>query len=393
MSHPNDVARLREIKRLLDRIQQLPHIAGIAGNGIGSSNGLMHGFQGGRPGRGPGRGLGVGPPHPSEEMDLEPDLGEPGDEPGGPPRLDPARPAPLDLSQWERASEPIADSRALVPVQQSVGIGMSPWVFIAATAVNTIVAAVLAVVITLGVARRDQAPVETDKVVAATVKPVVEPHSESPPPSPVELLPVGSPTEPLRLEALKPAHLPFQVRPDEAVDDSYILLLTGLPGNAALIGASRMGTDSWMLSPGALQRLELIVPEWSPTVYEVGVELRRTNGAVVAQSKLWLAIPPPALAPGAKLDESAIKELVRSGDALLSRGNVTAARAIYERAAAMGSAQAALALGTTYDPRRLWTLGVFGMVGDKERARQWYLRAEQLGHPEAKARMAALKEK
>ena len=49
-----------------------------------------------------------------------------------------------------------------------------------------------------------------------------------------------------------------------------------------------------------------------------------------------------------------------------------------------------LAMGTTYDQRRLWDLGVFGMVGNKDRARQWYQRADELGHPEAKARITAL---
>jgi hypothetical protein len=33
MSHPDDVARLREIKRLLDRIQRLPRLAGMPMNG------------------------------------------------------------------------------------------------------------------------------------------------------------------------------------------------------------------------------------------------------------------------------------------------------------------------------------------------------------------------
>ena len=56
----------------------------------------------------------------------------------------------------------------------------------------------------------------------------------------------------------------------------------------------------------------------------------------------------------------------------------------------MGSAAAALNLGSTYDPNRLWSLGVFGMVGNKERARLWYRRADQLGHPEAKERIRQL---
>jgi hypothetical protein len=383
MSQPDDVARLREIKRLLDRIQRLPRIAGIPANGsangshAGPANGLRDGFR-------------AGPPHPTLDEEPEPEL-----KPVSPPPLDPT-PPPLELPDrsgerrdfWE--GERKNESRALVPARQSVGIGISPWVFIMATAVNTIVAAVLAVVITLGVARRESPPGEIER--AATVaKPAPQPQAEPALPRPVELLPVGSPTAPFRLEALKPARLPFQVRPEEAAQDSYILLLSGLPANALLSGAARMGADSWLLSPGVLQRLDIVVPEWSASVIEVGVELRHTNGAVAAQSKLWLAVPPPPTPAGASLDEATITELVRSGDRLLSRGDVAAARAIYERAAAMGSAQAALAMGSTYDPRRLWSLGVFGMVGNKERARHWYQRAGQLGHPDAKARINALR--
>jgi TPR repeat protein len=154
-----------------------------------------------------------------------------------------------------------------------------------------------------------------------------------------------------------------------------------------------MGADSWLLSPGALQQIEIVVPEWSASTIEARAELRRTNGAVVAQSKLWLAVPPPPTPQGTALSESAIKDMVKNGDRLLGRGEVAAARALYEKAAAMGSAQAALALGATYDPRRLWSLGVFGMVGNKERAQHWYRRAAELGNPEAKARIGALQER
>jgi hypothetical protein len=353
---------LREIKRLLDRIQQLPHIAEMPGNG------LPNGFH-------------AGPPYPSQSWEpdtpIEPSL----------PRFEPLAP-PLEVPGQERAQ--LDASRALVPVQPRNSLGISPWVFIVATGVNTMIAAVLAIVITLGVARRDPAPVETEK---AASKQLAEAQSEPVASHPVELLPIGSPGEPLRLESLQPARLPLQVRPEEAVQESYILLLSGLPANATLYGAARMGADSWLLSPGALQRIEIVVPEWSAKTHEVGMELRRTNGVVVAQSKLWLAVPPPPVPVGTKLDEAAIKDLVRSGDRLLARGDVAAARALYERAAAMGSAPAALALGATYDPRRLWALGVFGMVGNKDRARRWYQRADELGHPEAKARIGALRER
>jgi hypothetical protein len=364
MSTPDNAARLREIQRLLERIQQLPHVAGMPGNGL--PNGY-HDL----------------PPVPTAEPGPPHDLIAPPLDRVAPPALDPPQ------GGLERQDLP----RALVSVPQPPGsAGIAPWVFVVATAVNTIIAAVLAVVITLGVARRDHQSAAAEKIAAAPApfRPAAEPRPEPPPPRHVELLPVGSPGEPLRLEALKPAHLPLQVRPLEAMQESYILILSGLPPNTALSGASRMGADSWLLSPGALQQIEIVVPEWSASIFEVRAELRRTGGAVVAQSKVWLAVPPPPTPQSTILSESAIKDMVKNGDRLLSRGDVAAARALYERAAAMGSAQAALALGSTYDPRRLWSLGVFGMVGNKERAQHWYRRAAELGHPEAKARITAL---
>jgi hypothetical protein len=380
MSSPDNVARLREIKRLLDRIQQLPTIAGIPNGGL-PTGGLP---SGGIANGGIRNGLqnGAGPPHPDEAADpaaTSDPLGL---------RLDPP---PLDLSRLDTGLRD--DSRALVPVRPAARGGISPWVFVLATAANAAIAALLAVVITLTVAHHGATPSEADKLAAdaaAATKAAADPAGEPAVQRPVQLLPVGSRDAPLQLEASKPARLPLQVRPEEAMEDSYILLLTGLPAKATLSGVSRMGADSWLVSPGALQRIDIVVPEWSASVVEVAMELRRTNGAILSQSKMWLAVPPPPMVAGAKLDETALNELVREGDRQLKRGDVPAARALYERAAAIGNAQAAFALGTTYDPRRLWSLGVFGMVGNKERARHWYERAQQLGHPDAKARIGAL---
>jgi hypothetical protein len=413
MSHPDDVARLREIKRLLERIQRLPRLAGLPANGLMDgtagepTDGLAsvrrhadpaHGRSAGRPGA--HLGASAGPPHPTDDTDLAPEPGyalvgvEPLDDDPLPLSFDPAQRDSEGSDYWatDCAPDPLGDSaRALVPVraQPSGGFGFSPWVFIAATAVNTVLAAVLAIVITLGMARRETAPAETDKS-AAAFKPAGEAKSE-PVPRPLALQPIGSAKEPLRLEATKPAQLPFEVRPQEALEESYTMRLTGLPANAALSGAIGIGTDTWHLPPGALAKLEIVVPEWSTKVFEVGVELRYKNGELAAHSKLWLAVPPPPAPKAASLDAAALKGLVSEGDKHFSRGDVVAARGVYERAAAMGSAQAALAMGTTFDQRQLWSNGVFGMVGDSERARHWYQRAGELGHPEAKARIAALR--
>src|SRR5262249_53413484 len=70
------------------------------------------------------------------------------------------------------------------------------------------------------------------------------------------------------------------------------------------------------------------------------------------------ALPPaPAQAaplsvanPAVELDESEINTLIRRGKNLLNDGDFAAARVLFERAANAGSAEAALALGSTYDP-------------------------------------------
>jgi hypothetical protein len=208
----------------------------------------------------------------------------------------------------------------------------------------------------------------------------------------VSLRPIGSPERPLLLEPQRPAPFPLQIHPDGSANEPFILALSGAPAGTILFGADRVGSDTWFLSPGSANRLEIVLPEWSTSVFEIAIALRRTNGLVAAQAKAWLAVPPPeARSLGSpKIDDAADKDLLTKADRLIERGDIVGARAIYQHAAEMGSGPAALALGTTYDPNRLWSLGVLGLTGNKERARQWYLRASELGNSEAKTRISAL---
>lgn len=273
---------------------------------------------------------------------------------------------------------------------------ISPWLFILVASLNTVVAAVLAVLITLAISRPEaQRDIATRPSVGTlnTALAVPEPTRErtSAPPSAVELLPVGSAERPLQLEPLKAARLPLQLLPyDAASRETFILVLSGLPARASLTGGERIGSDSWLLPPGAFRRLELTLAEWSPVVIEIGIELRHTGGAIAARSKGWLSVPSPVQQSTATVDDAALREMIRRGDQSLGRGDIVAARTLYQRAAELGSADAALALGATYDPARLWSLGVFGMVGNKERARHWYMLADQHGQPAAKEWLKAL---
>jgi hypothetical protein len=269
--------------------------------------------------------------------------------------------------------------------------GISPWMFVVATALNTTVASALAVIITLGL-NQDRSGGEAPDVAPSPNRLAAAGHDAANAGFPqINLRPVGSPDQPLLAEPQRPAAMPLQILPREAADGSFILALTGAPAGTILFGANRISSDSWFLLPGAASRLEIVLPEWSTTVFEITIALRRTNGQVAAQTKAWIAVPPPGglPSPSAKVDEVAAKEFLVKADRLIAKGDIVGARAVYQRAAELGNGAAALALGTTYDPNRLWSLGALGLAGNKERARQWYQRAAELGNSEAKARLSA----
>jgi TPR repeat protein len=105
--------------------------------------------------------------------------------------------------------------------------------------------------------------------------------------------------------------------------------------------------------------------------------------------------PQPTPAQGSStalsLDSQEITTLIDRGSAFLKRGDLASARLLLRRAAEAGSANAALMLGSTFDPLTIQQLGVIGIVPDVARARQWYEKAAELGSDAASQRLANLK--
>jgi hypothetical protein len=116
------------------------------------------------------------------------------------------------------------------------------------------------------------------------------------------------------------------------------------------------------------------------------------------------AVPPPAVvnavlpptaeppAPASALDPDSeeVAALIKRGQELAAAGDVAAARLTLRRAAEAHNAQAALALGATYDPNVLRTLGIFGVTPDAAMARGWYEKAKEYGSAEAPRRLELL---
>lgn len=104
-------------------------------------------------------------------------------------------------------------------------------------------------------------------------------------------------------------------------------------------------------------------------------------------------VPAPLPAPAKELSAAVRQKaegLMSRGRAMLSEGNIAAARLFFERSADEGLAEGALALGTTFDPAELQRMRALGTQPDPAAARRWYERAKNLGSRDADAKLQSL---
>ena len=105
------------------------------------------------------------------------------------------------------------------------------------------------------------------------------------------------------------------------------------------------------------------------------------------------AAPAPVPQPMTVLDpasRTAALKFLKRGDEELADGRVAPARLLYERAAEMGLAQAAMALASTFDAAELAKPHLRNIAPDAVEAKRWYEHAKLLGAAEASARLQRL---
>jgi len=116
--------------------------------------------------------------------------------------------------------------------------------------------------------------------------------------------------------------------------------------------------------------------------------------STVSLSEPSLKSPPvssiAATEPGSAKDLP-ISSYLERGHALLSRGDVASARLFYQEAANLGSPEAMLAVGKTYDPVALDKLGIKGFQTDPAKAEEWYMKAREAGYTEIAEYLQALR--
>ena len=131
--------------------------------------------------------------------------------------------------------------------------------------------------------------------------------------------------------------------------------------------------------------------EWIPLALASRDDLiAQPDQSVPQSSEIQLKLEPEEIGMLVRRGEEIVM-LVRRGQDMLKLGDISAARLVLRRAAEAGSPQAALMLGSTFDPLTLRGFGVVGFASDLDQAVSWYEKAQALGSGEAQQRIDRLK--
>jgi hypothetical protein len=192
------------------------------------------------------------------------------------------------------------------------------------------------------------------------------------------------------LQALSPDPVHIQPDRDEAVPsqppvtaggrfDGEEVVVPSITPAPAHLQADQHGVRPSKLSASTMRQIDLneIGAVWEP------IQLIPDRDQIVAAD-------PPAPTLQRQLDGEEIILLLKRGKDLIATGDLAAARLVLQRAADANHAEAALALGATYDPFVLRELKVYGLTPDAAMARVWYQKAIELGSPAAPRRLEML---
>ncbi len=176
------------------------------------------------------------------------------------------------------------------------------------------------------------------------------------------------------------------------------ILLQGLREGTRLSAGNPLGPTAWRLPAADLGRVVAYAPQDFVGAMDARADLRSPSDRLM-DSRIfaleWIAKKadrwsnreqePPAKA--APVDAAELAGLLKRAQDFLTRGDIASARLLLRRAANAGSADAALALGATFDGDFLTGLRVMGLARDIEQARAWYQKAAQMGSVEAERRL------
>jgi hypothetical protein len=176
--------------------------------------------------------------------------------------------------------------------------------------------------------------------------------------------------------------------------------ISGLPPTAYLSAGKRSGASDWTVKTSEIDGLKLVVPRADQPKLDLEVAaLDQKSGALVAPVKslsIALDAEPKAVAPddvqiqpvSAPPDTSgnnfntatsAGLDFLAKGDALMKTGDIAGARQFYLKANELGNPKGAYGVARTYDPKVFAELNVQGLQPDTAQAAEWYSKAAAAG--------------
>lgn len=167
--------------------------------------------------------------------------------------------------------------------------------------------------------------------------------------------------------------------------------LTATPVKVVEIHGSMAPLPMATAAPAAAAAIATEMPE-PPATVAVRVAEATPNEAPRPPEVTPAADPPQSAAQPVTLASDEIEMLIRRGKELLTNGDISSARLLLRRAAEAGNAEAALTLGSTFDPAVIARMGAVGVEADAARARKWYEKAAALGSNRASQQLAILAE-
>jgi hypothetical protein len=115
-----------------------------------------------------------------------------------------------------------------------------------------------------------------------------------------------------------------------------------------------------------------------------------TLGAASVPAASVNTVPVQSGKPVRSLGPDEIKILLKQGEDFVSVGDFASARLVFGRVWEANDARGALAFAATYDPVELARIGAKGATPDVAKAREWYVKARDIGSPDAAPRLEAL---
>jgi hypothetical protein len=203
-------------------------------------------------------------------------------------------------------------------------------------------------------------------------------------------------TAPTTIEAEGDKEVPFRIRLNSANPLPFRSTVTigGLPEGTTLSHGRPYGETEWTLRPDEIGDLHLLLPKAASGHANLRIALVAADGTIIASAATQLNIAGDhKTALIARPDETGrIADLIAHGQKMIEVGYLPGARGYFQRAAEAGSADAAYALGTTYDPGFISDSGAQGIKGDLAEARAWYERARELGSQAAQEKLQELEQ-